>query len=539
MAVTALRWAYRRLGRHYPRVFLVLELQTVYPVILGTYALFSFYYDGDAGDFFTLFGLTCGLAAIAIVVACLRTFPMLRPLEAWIAGARDDRSTTEAWAAAISFPWRMIRSNVFVPATIVIIPSAVLSVVMLDLSWTAVFPFIVGSTVALAYASMLHYFALEIGYRPLLIDINQQVSPRTEANLNTVSLRWRLLLTLPMINAITGVTVAALTAQGGGGESLGLDVGIALGVATTIALELTLLVTRSVLRPIADLQQATERVLDGDFSVSVPVTTGDETGELAASFNAMVQGLAEREKIREAFGTYLDREVAEYILSDGFTEEGIELEVSVLFTDVRDFTGFAAEAEAKEVVAALNDLFEVVVPIIARHGGHVDKFEGDGLLAVFGAPRPYQDHARRATRAALEICRRVNEEGEDGDLRVGVGVNTGRVVAGAIGGGGRLNFSVIGDAVNVAARAEAATRELDRDVLITSATAESLGPGIEVESEGSHSLKGVADPVELFSVRSSLASRVDGDKEVSMLDPEPLLAVAGKVRRSIFRRPSR
>ena len=79
--VTALRWAYRRLGRHYPRVFLVLELQTVYPVILGTYALFSFYYDGSTGEFFTLFGITCGLAAIAIVVACFRTFPMLRPLE--------------------------------------------------------------------------------------------------------------------------------------------------------------------------------------------------------------------------------------------------------------------------------------------------------------------------------------------------------------------------------------------------------------------------------------------------------------------------
>ena len=404
MAVTALRWAYRRLGRHYPRVFLVLELQTVYPVILGTYGLFSFYYDGDTGQFFILFGLTCALAAIAIVVACMRTFPMLRPLEAWIAGARDERSTTEAWAAAISFPWRMIRTNVFVPAFIVIVPSAVLSVVMLDLSWTAAFPFMVGSTVALAYASMLHYFALEIGYRPLLIDINQQVSPRTEANVSAISLKWRLLLTLPMINAITGMTVAALTSEGGGGESLGLDVGIALGVATTIALELTLLVTRSVLRPIADLQKATERVVGGDFSVSVPVTTGDETGELAASFNAMVQGLAEREKIRDAFGTYLDREVADYILSDSFTEEGIELEVSVLFTDVRDFTGFAAEADAKEVVASLNRLFEVVVPIVARHGGHVDKFEGDGLLAVFGAPRPYPDHARRATRAAMEIC---------------------------------------------------------------------------------------------------------------------------------------
>jgi adenylate cyclase len=540
MAVTALRWAYRRLGRLYPRIFLVLELQTVYPVILGTYGLFSFYYDGTTGEFFALFGITCGLAAIAIVVACLRTFPMLKPLEAWIAGARDDRSTTEAWAAAISFPWRMIRSNVFVPASIVLVPSAVISVVTLELSWTAVFPFVAGATVALAYASMLHYFALEIGLRPLLIDINQQVSPRTEANVSTISLRWRLLLTLPMINAITGMTVAALTSEGGGGTSLGLDVGIALGVATTIALELTLLVTRSVLRPIADLQAATERVLAGDFSVSVPVTTGDETGELAASFNAMVQGLQERERIRDAFGTYLDQEVAEYILSDSFDEEGIEVEVSVLFTDVRNFTAFAADSDAKEVVASLNELFEVVVPVISRHGGHVDKFEGDGLLAVFGAPRPFSDHAERAARAAIEICHRVNQNAEAGALRVGVGVNTGRVLAGAVGGGGRLNFSVIGDAVNIAARVEAATRELDRDVLITDATAAALGPSYSVSEVGPYYVKGLQDPIELYSVEKA-GSQSAAEKPADdgpLLDPEPILSAAGKVRRTLLRRDS-
>ncbi len=140
---------------------------------------------------------------------------------------------------------------------------------------------------------------------------------------------------------------------------------------------------------------------EGDLDVSVPVTTGDELGDLAASFNQMVEGLAERERIRDAFGTYLDKEVAEYILSEGFTEEGVEVEVSVLFCDVRGFTEFASGATPKQVVAALNALFEVIVPIIARHGGHVDKFEGDGLLAVFGAPEPFPDHADRALRAAL------------------------------------------------------------------------------------------------------------------------------------------
>ena len=174
------------------------------------------------------------------------------------------------------------------------------------------------------------------------------------------------------------------------------------------------------------------------------------------------------------------------------------MDVSILFCDVRDFTGFAAEADAKEVVARLNELFEAMVPIVSRHGGHVDKFVGDGLLAVFGAPEPHPDHGDRAVRAAVEMARQANH-GDSGLLRVGIGVNSGRVIAGSIGGAGRLNFSVIGDAVNVAARVEAATRELDEEVLITDATRGQLGEAVEVESRGSHDLKGKPDPVELFA----------------------------------------
>jgi len=139
-----------------------------------------------------------------------------------------------------------------------------------------------------------------------------------------------------------------------------------------------------------------------------------------------------------------------------------------------------------------------VVPIIAHHGGHVDKFIGDGLLAVFGAPERFDDHADRAVRAAVGIAQRVNHG--DGDLlSVGVGVNSGTVIAGSIGGAGRLNFSVIGDAVNVAARVEAATRELGDEVLITASTHERLGETIEAEARGEHALKGKDEPVELFA----------------------------------------
>ena len=214
----------------------------------------------------------------------------------------------------------------------------------------------------------------------------------------------------------------------------------------------------------------------------------------------MVDGLRERERLREAFGTYLDQEVADYILSSEFDESGFEAEVTIFFCDVKDFTSFAADARAREVVSRLNELFEVVVPVIAAEGGHVDKFEGDGLMAVFGAPEAFRDHAERAVRAALEVDRRVNREGEGGPFELGIGINTGRVVAGSVGGGGRLNFSVIGDAVNVAARVESATRQIGDSVLITEATRRQLGLRIPRSQErGSHELKGLERPIELFA----------------------------------------
>ena len=139
------------------------------------------------------------------------------------------------------------------------------------------------------------------------------------------------------------------------------------------------------------------------------------------------------------------------------------------------------------------------MPIIAAEGGHIDKFEGDGLLAVFGAPEPFPDHADRAVRAAIEIATKVNEEGGAGTFRVGIGVNTGRVIAGAIGGAGRLNFSVIGSPVNVAARVEAHTRETDDSILITTETWKRLSHEFDSECRGPAELRGVSEPLTLYA----------------------------------------
>jgi class 3 adenylate cyclase len=149
-------------------------------------------------------------------------------------------------------------------------------------------------------------------------------------------------------------------------------------------------------------------------------------------------------------------------------------------------------------VSRLNSLYEVVVPVILRHGGHANKFIGDGLMAVFGAPERHADHADRAVAAALEIAAEING-GARNRLRVGVGVNSGMVVVGTIGGGGRLDFTVIGDAVNTAARVESATRQTGDDVLITRETQRRLRNGSSWEERPPIELKGKSELVALYA----------------------------------------
>jgi adenylate cyclase len=214
----------------------------------------------------------------------------------------------------------------------------------------------------------------------------------------------------------------------------------------------------------------------------------------------MVGGLRERDRIREAFGTYLDPEVAEYILREGTALSGEELEVTVLVLDIRDFTRLAERLSAPEVVTKLNRLYERLVPIIHARGGHVDKYVGDGLLAVFGAPRRQVNHADEALGAALEIAAAI--EHDDANFSVGIGLNSGTVVAGNVGGAGRLEFSVIGDAVNVAVRVESATRTTGDTVLIAERTRELLGATeAPLEERPDISLKGKRERVTLYAPR--------------------------------------
>jgi class 3 adenylate cyclase len=178
---------------------------------------------------------------------------------------------------------------------------------------------------------------------------------------------------------------------------------------------------------------------------------------------------------------------------------GEDAMVTVLFVDVRDFTRFADTATAREALALLNEFFGVVVPVLEAHGGHANQYLGDGLLGVFGAPVALPDHADRGVAAAAAIVAAVREHfGER--CRVSVGVNTGLVIVGTVGGGSRFELGIIGDPVNVAARVEKATRRTGDDVLLTEATRCMLERSNGLVPRGSLELKGKAAPVPVYAL---------------------------------------
>jgi class 3 adenylate cyclase len=171
-----------------------------------------------------------------------------------------------------------------------------------------------------------------------------------------------------------------------------------------------------------------------------------------------------------------------------------------MFVDIRDFTPFAEANSAEDTVARLNALFEIVVPAVVHAGGHVNKFLGDGALAVFGAPNDLPGHADAALRAAVLIHRLVVER-FGRELRIGIGINTGGVIAGTIGGGGKLEFTLIGDTVNIAARVEQLTKTTGDAILLTHRTVDALAsrpPGLV--DRGSHEVKGKSAAVKVFGL---------------------------------------
>jgi adenylate cyclase len=346
------------------------------------------------------------------------------------------------------------------------------------------------------------YLTAERTMRSLIARALQYGTPE---NLRVPGVTTRTLLAwgLGTVVPVGGLAALGILALAGDPTLTKHNLGVSTIALTTTGIVIGLLAVglavRTTAEPISSVRRGLARVQRGDFDVRVPVYDASEIGQLQLGFNDMVAGLAERERIRDAFGTYVDPDVADRIISGGTDFAGEQVDVSCMFIDVRGFTPFAERTPADQVVATLNRLFEQTVPIIHAQGGRIDKFVGDGLLAVFGAPRRLEDHADRAVAAARSIAAAVAAS-PDFTLEIGIGINSGPVVAGNVGGGGRFEFSVIGDTVNVAARVETATRQTGDLILLSDETRRRLTDASEtIEREGI-TLKGKHDPVRIFTL---------------------------------------
>jgi adenylate cyclase len=227
-------------------------------------------------------------------------------------------------------------------------------------------------------------------------------------------------------------------------------------VVIVLSLIAVFALSRSITNPLASLAGAVQKIEKGNYDLKVDVKSRDEIGHLAAMVNSMAKGLIEKEKVRDLLGKVVSKQIAEQLLSHPIELGGEEKVVTVLFSDIRGFTTFCEGLAPKQVLEELNRVLSTISNIIESHSGVVDKFQGDAVMALFGAPITGDSDAENAMLATLEIVKAL--EAVDSRLSACVGINTGLVVAGNLGSDNRLNYSVIGDAVNLSARLEGLTR---------------------------------------------------------------------------------
>jgi len=259
-------------------------------------------------------------------------------------------------------------------------------------------------------------------------------------------------------------------------------------------------------RPIFRLVQATRAIAAGNFNIALPVASRDELGVLTDSFNRMARSLREKEMIKRAFTRYVAREVVEEILKDpeNLVLSGERRQVTVLFCDVRGFTPLSERLSPEEVVLLLNDFYTLMIETTFKYDGTLDKFLGDAVMAVFGAPMAHPDHSARAIRTALDMQegitglneRRVRDGKEA--IAVGIGVSAGEAVAGTVGTEDRMEYTVIGDSVNLAARLESNAKP--GQILISHRTYERVRDLVDARPLGRIRVKGKEEEIEVYEV---------------------------------------
>lgn len=281
------------------------------------------------------------------------------------------------------------------------------------------------------------------------------------------------------------------------------------GSAISMAIFFIFLFSMTLTSPIEKLADMIKLVSKGNFDVKArsQVKSHDEVGDLAEAFDGMTEGLKERDKVKNLFSKFHGSSVAEDLINKDIGVGGQSKEVVVFFSDIRGFTAFSEKRSPEEVVEMLNEYFGVMVKIINANGGVVDKFIGDAIMAVWGAPQSSDHDAHKAVRACLEMRTALDKLNElrisrsQPPINIGMGLHAGAAISGTIGSDERMEYTVIGNTVNTASRIEASTKAFGADLLISDTVIEKIGEDFKTELAGAAEVKGRSEALKMFKVR--------------------------------------
>jgi len=276
----------------------------------------------------------------------------------------------------------------------------------------------------------------------------------------------------------------------------------AMLLASLLAIPAAIFISKRTSQPLTDLHAAVDRIGKGDFETQLAISSRDEFGAVAQAVNTMAAGLRERDKVKSTFAHYVSHQVMDSILKPGseLRLAGDRKRITVLFCDIRGFSTMSEKMAPERVVALLNDYFEAMVEVIFRNNGTLDKFIGDGIMVIFGAPEDDQQQEEHALRTAIEMQQELRRlatkwSAEGVDMRIGVGINSGPAVVGNIGSARRMDYTAIGDTVNLASRLESATKDLGVGILLSEYTYNALRGLFQFRDMGSVQVRGRTEPV--------------------------------------------
>lgn len=283
------------------------------------------------------------------------------------------------------------------------------------------------------------------------------------------------------------------------------------GMFLSAALFIVFLFSMSLTSPIETLAELIGIVSKGNFDVKaskqIDSLFQDEVVELAQAFDNMTEGLKERDKVKNLFNKFHGSSVTEDLMKGDVGVGGQSKQVVIFFSDIRGFTAFSEKRSPEEVVAMLNEYFAIMVGIINRHGGVVDKFIGDAIMAVWGAPKGTDKDAHKAVRACIEMRKGLAElnvqriaRGQPA-INIGMGLHYGTAISGTIGSDERMEYTVIGNTVNTGSRIEASTKAFGSDLLISDTVVEKIGEDFLLEYAGAAEVKGRSEALKLYKVR--------------------------------------